>query len=365
VLVVINMQLKVSADNNIYIGPNCQKKGKGITIWKPSCRLPGCKKPARLAKANASKYCSDEHGEEFMSRLINKSDDATKEFAIGGSLRKGEVAAAADHANGDIDEFRRLGNSTPGPEIAEEIEFTDEEQQRLDKIREKQETIQTQRQVLNDRERFLQLCKDRAKRIVLEEQQGTTGAKAGAKGGKKGSGICGYDSRLSWDEERYRKWQKKDRRKKQRKVDEDGDIDFVDLGAKKENGHDDGEKEPEIEGGNIYAALIAAEPTSLSPSKAHQNGTVDSSTEKDHLAPDSDDTDDSSDEVDVICKLKTCSCHSGWAKVVLEEIRFEEVNLNERSVTLGEEQRAIHETARLRTVKSKDEGREGQVEAVS
>ncbi|KAJ9232286.1 hypothetical protein DTO169E5_7588 [Paecilomyces variotii] len=49
-----------------YICPNCQEQGKGNTTWKPMCRLPECRKPARITKQVLSKYCCDDHGREFM-----------------------------------------------------------------------------------------------------------------------------------------------------------------------------------------------------------------------------------------------------------------------------------------------------------
>lgn len=36
------------------------------------CRLKDCRKPARLSKKKVSKYCSDEHGREFMRRLTQR-----------------------------------------------------------------------------------------------------------------------------------------------------------------------------------------------------------------------------------------------------------------------------------------------------
>ncbi|OJJ39334.1 hypothetical protein ASPWEDRAFT_105239 [Aspergillus wentii DTO 134E9] len=53
-----------------YICPHCKEQGKGWTTWKPMCRLAGCRKPARVVRPNPSKYCSDEHGREFMLRKI-------------------------------------------------------------------------------------------------------------------------------------------------------------------------------------------------------------------------------------------------------------------------------------------------------
>ncbi|QKX56695.1 uncharacterized protein TRUGW13939_03801 [Talaromyces rugulosus] len=55
-----------------YICPNCTAAGKGKTTWKPMCRLKDCRKPARLSKKKISKYCSDEHGREFMRRLTQR-----------------------------------------------------------------------------------------------------------------------------------------------------------------------------------------------------------------------------------------------------------------------------------------------------
>ncbi|CRG85876.1 Set1 complex component spp1 [Talaromyces islandicus] len=55
-----------------YICPNCTAAGKGKTTWKPMCRLKGCRKPARLSKKKISKYCSDDHGREFMRRLTQR-----------------------------------------------------------------------------------------------------------------------------------------------------------------------------------------------------------------------------------------------------------------------------------------------------
>ncbi|KAK2757096.1 hypothetical protein FQN54_005065 [Arachnomyces sp. PD_36] len=49
-----------------YICPNCEESGKGHTTWKPMCRLPSCRQPARLKLKELSKYCSDAHGREFM-----------------------------------------------------------------------------------------------------------------------------------------------------------------------------------------------------------------------------------------------------------------------------------------------------------
>ncbi|KAL8685556.1 MAG: hypothetical protein Q9218_007688, partial [Villophora microphyllina] len=50
-----------------YFCPNCTEAGDGETLWKRMCRLDGCNRPARVS--DRSKYCSDEHGAEFMRLL--------------------------------------------------------------------------------------------------------------------------------------------------------------------------------------------------------------------------------------------------------------------------------------------------------
>ncbi|KAL9599369.1 MAG: hypothetical protein Q9219_003902 [cf. Caloplaca sp. 3 TL-2023] len=56
-------------------GPNCTEAGQGETLWKRMCRLDGCRRPARINGTKKSKYCSDEHGCEFMKRLTLQRED--------------------------------------------------------------------------------------------------------------------------------------------------------------------------------------------------------------------------------------------------------------------------------------------------
>ncbi|OJJ51679.1 hypothetical protein ASPZODRAFT_12492 [Penicilliopsis zonata CBS 506.65] len=103
-----------------YICPNCHEKGKGRTSWKPMCRLPECRKPARVRASPPSKYCSDDHGREFMLRK-------TQHLNLGPTLRKGRPASIVSSR------FKgrgRDGHSTdgdPDDSHAEEISNDDEE----------------------------------------------------------------------------------------------------------------------------------------------------------------------------------------------------------------------------------------------
>ena len=79
------------------------------------CRLPECRKPARVTRKNPSKYCSDEHGQEFMRRQIRhlKLGAAHKGQedlgSMGGILTAGDLKAAITGVS-SVTEFRRLGD---------------------------------------------------------------------------------------------------------------------------------------------------------------------------------------------------------------------------------------------------------------
>ncbi|KAL8759639.1 MAG: hypothetical protein Q9199_000600 [Rusavskia elegans] len=74
----INMTEKEGDLIEKYYCPNCSEEGKGETLWKRMCRLEGCIRPARISGSKKSKYCSDEHGCEFMKREALKKEDVAK-----------------------------------------------------------------------------------------------------------------------------------------------------------------------------------------------------------------------------------------------------------------------------------------------
>ncbi|KAG7893893.1 hypothetical protein KL908_002170 [Ogataea polymorpha] len=87
---------------------------KGSTLWKKKCRLDGCYKPVRVDadSQKASKYCSDEHGVEFMrTELLKRFSESSKECR----LRVPEIASVVCGV-ADLDEFRVLGDSMPAYE---------------------------------------------------------------------------------------------------------------------------------------------------------------------------------------------------------------------------------------------------------
>ncbi|KAL8635354.1 MAG: hypothetical protein Q9228_007145 [Teloschistes exilis] len=60
-----------------YFCPNCTEAGKGETLWKRMCGLDGCDRPARVPGPNnsgskPSKFCSREHGVEYMNNKLRE-----------------------------------------------------------------------------------------------------------------------------------------------------------------------------------------------------------------------------------------------------------------------------------------------------
>ncbi|OAX79446.1 hypothetical protein ACJ72_06237 [Emergomyces africanus] len=99
-----------------YICPTCESK-KGIhTTWKRMCRLPGCRQPARISGGMVpSKYCTDEHGREFMRQKASL-------------LRRGSAAGPSSAPNMSITDSRSRGASGALEDAAKKELIEDEDE---------------------------------------------------------------------------------------------------------------------------------------------------------------------------------------------------------------------------------------------
>ena len=203
-----------------YICPLCTANGVGVTTWKPMCRRPGCNRPARLKKGAESKYCSDACGEDFFKEQLALSganatrkpskkrpasevdgEDEAEPNPLGGALKAPTLKSLISSVD-NAASFRRLGspealtppNSRPGtssgPKDAD-LNFTDHEKARLQEIDIRKTRLRNMRVALKEREDFVRLTRERATRA--KERNG-------------GKAICGYDSRLAWDEVTFSEW---------------------------------------------------------------------------------------------------------------------------------------------------------------
>lgn len=315
-----------------YICPNCTEREQGsrVTTWKPMCRRNGCRKPARLKKGKESKYCTDECGARFMREQLERSgaldyreknkpqrgkrsettDIGADIGPLGGSIRAHELktllASVPDAAS-----FRRLGSTgvlTP-PETAspDAIDVTKRFDDTSSNASAGQASYTPQEQArlteigarktqLRDRRKLL---KDRESFVVWAKER------AGRAKEEKREG-CQYDSRLAWDEVTFRGWKDSD----------EGLIIF--------------------EKGRLDADSIRED------------------------APKGSDVDvdgaEAAENKGWICGRKKCGRHSGWQKIALQDVRFEEAEVGDEMRAVDAEETEMTNAATVRRKRGAGEG---------
>ncbi|KAL1857984.1 COMPASS (complex proteins associated with Set1p) component [Paecilomyces lecythidis] len=312
-----------------YICPNCEEQGKGNTTWKPMCRLPECRKPARITKQVLSKYCSDDHGREFMrlkaQQLTSNDEDddydmdadvknGTEELGSRGGILTARELKAAISGVSSVEEFRRLGDrivSPPDDEVKDDgkkklgldidpkdLTYTPDEETKIQKLRKRRDELLHRKDMLRARNTFLGLVRQRGKHVLERLKQ------ADPKGGWKD--ICGFDTRLSWSDEEFDEWR------------------LSETGQKA------------LKDGNLEAI----------PAKDADGDTP------------MEDASNQENDIDAIsrgvCLKKRCERHKQWVKVQQQDIQFEEAMAVQDLAKCEQEAQAVVERAVLRMWAEKD-----------
>ena len=307
------------------------------------CRLESCREPARATGSNPSKYCSDEHGEQYMAlRALGKdakrndpskassakkrrkdnltdhtangnNDPPTRDeaddqaYLRGGVLRPPELKALTSGVT-SLSEFKKLGEGvlspprTASPDITSptdhqpKVVYTVEESTQLAEIATKKVDLKRKRSALDDREKFLGLVKARAK-SVLEELKKREGAKD----------ICGFDSRLSWSDEEFYAWRHSAEGKKALET----DLLHLPVSSSLAKGDDGGDK------------MVNGDAEEIGKG---------------------------------ICQKKRCERHKTWYKLQQQEIAFEKEEGRQAMRKLEEEEKGLNERAILRFLESSEGG---------
>jgi len=339
-----------------FICPNCEEQGRGQTTWKPMCRRVDCRKPARLAKGDQSKYCSDECGVLFMQEQLQRTAgaqvaNASKRRAkkkgkngeeaasedeeptpLGGVLRAKDLKALVDQSK-DIGAFKTLGSGVLSPpqtasptkasfdgtlsngtrRPSDDLALTPGETERLNALHKEKSQLNDRLEVLKDREKFVSMVKEQATRVADREKI-------------KAKEFCGYDSRLSWSDAEFLRWR----------------------GSKQ---------------GRTAFQFSTLSPTAEQLSSAPANG------EDTTMA-------NGEEERETICLKKRCQKHPQWQKLNLQDARFEELEIVESIKECEKDERSVRERARRRGAKDamakeltggesgNERNREGWVEAV-
>ena len=307
-----------------YICPTCEKKGVGITTWKRMCRRPGCRMPARLGKKKGeptSKYCSENCGMSFFNDMISTntrgasdaigrksgrrksvSGDAAPDNhgagARGGVLSVGEVKSLVTSVSG-IDEFQRLGDgvlsppTTPSPNDSKFGVSSDDTKSAEGALNDTEVERMTKIVMLKEQYRTRHaLLKDRIKFITMLKQAATQLAEGK---GMKPKEMCGYDDRISWTEEQFSTWRASS------------------AGSQA------------LQAGTLEAAKNVTD--------AQGDSTMDEGQHKDDPE---------------VCTKRKCARHYDWAKLSLDEARFEIGENSEDMRGLEREEKEMRERAALR-----------------
>jgi len=310
------------------------------------CRRPNCNNPAVVTSdGDRSKYCSKECGVLFFTELAAKSnaqshaieqkaksrrkstkgDDYDQNLINSGPLSAGQIKAIVSKTK-DSATFRNLGNGILNPvtagltesynagniavrpksdlkaDPADFYDLTQEEKNELDRIAQEKDNLRSTRATLKDRERFVSMAKER--HTAYAEREGI-----------KPNQVCGFDSRLSWNESRFSRWRK------------------------------------------TPAGILAFERGSLDiPSPSLPNGTTTAGADEhtaangtNGVAMDIDNVDSSADLTNEgMCQRKRCERHKQWQKLQLEDVRFEESGLADKMRELDRKEREVKDVAQTR-----------------
>ncbi|KAF2757912.1 hypothetical protein EJ05DRAFT_476205 [Pseudovirgaria hyperparasitica] len=342
--------------------PACEAEGKGHTIWKPMCRREGCKRPAyENEKGERSKYCSEACGIEFFSNVVravsrlhapntatqkkralaakrkgnatdaldfdlDNSDDEYEAPPRGGVIRARDLKALVTSVP-DISEFQRLGSGILSPpatpsgamndangkgtsETTTTYPLTAHESTRVSELRRQQAKLTNESSRLKDREKFISMIRERANQWAEGE------------GIKTKTQICGWDTRLRWNEAEFELWRNNA------------------YGRACLDGNTWDPSAEDLERARVaHAAAV----------KVDHHGDVDM-TDDDGAKPADSLSQEYSEPMDesAWCHKKQCTLHRGWQKLHTHELRFEQGEIAQGRKILANEEKEIRERAMVR-----------------
>ncbi|KAL7269780.1 COMPASS (complex proteins associated with Set1p) component [Rhizina undulata] len=177
-----------------YFCPSCTSSSQ-TTTWKRKCRLPTCRRPANVSGPKPSKYCSPAHGSMYFKHQTSG----------GGALQRDQISAIVD-ATPNLPALKRLGERIPTPPLSSDaMSDYPEEQMQLRNIAEERRLLERKTEMVEKRLRFITLTQERSRRI-LEELK----ADPETSSRKSLKEICGYDDKLSLDDEEWAEFFKGD-----------------------------------------------------------------------------------------------------------------------------------------------------------
>jgi COMPASS component SPP1 len=85
-----------------FICPNCTS-GKLTTLYKKTCAMGACRKPARLSSGEQSVFCSDEHAQMWWERMVSRLPKGKGKTGLNDQLTQGEFMALLSSGMANVD----------------------------------------------------------------------------------------------------------------------------------------------------------------------------------------------------------------------------------------------------------------------
>lgn len=285
-----------------FICPKCTN-GSLTSLYKKTCGLGACRKPARITLGEGSMFCSNDHAQMWWERMINRLPKSkAKAAGLNDQLTQDEFMALLDSKLAVVDEegmFRLAkmpfqddavqadNGDTSKVSSTHYVLFTDmiivPEQDLSHVLTSEEKTFLDQ--AAESRYRLGEetaLCKHMVTMLELAQKR----RKAAIDAGKIGEDICGYDFRLQT------------------------------IGAR-----------------DAFAAFIKS-PEGVAILESNELG-----------APPAEDGDDEDDLIRGLCERKRCKRHQHWRKTLALSIRYQSNLMTRQAAEIGEEERLVREAA--------------------
>lgn len=287
-----------------YLCPNCTKAGIGRTTWKRICRRSGCRKPADV-KGKPSKYCSPECGVLYFREMVARTRGREDPAANRSSRRKGGMEDVRVDASDDLGarggalaagEVKALLNAS---KTAEEFRKLgdgvlsppatpegDDDDANKNRVEYTENEAHSLERIRSEKEEA------RRRHVLLKDRMKfitlvkQSAGRVATEKELKPKDYCGYDPRIEWTEERFQAWR------------------------------------------SSKAGQQAFEQDTLAVKDEEQKG----------------------DEQDPeVCDRKKCARHLEWAKLAVDDLRFEMSDNGDHMRALDREETDIKERVTLRS----------------
>lgn len=189
----MEIPLKYEKLVNNYFCPFCDRLfDRGKTLWKRKCLLEECWLPISISGNLASKYCSPEHGKDYLRlKLLNRLE---KEESA--AVSKSDMAKVLFEVSG-YDDFVKLGTSPP----KETDNLPDHVKLKINALRQQISALDEQCNLLTVQKQRLNAAKEKSKIIndeifklnTAQEDELEASGKNKKKKKKRRKDICGYD----------------------------------------------------------------------------------------------------------------------------------------------------------------------------